>query len=218
MAKKEKLLVCDALDERDALRKKINNQIMSAQFVGSKRIKDNKVNGVKTKEEFESEATSTLQSIKDNIDRYNRLDVAITQANATVEIETRSGVKMTRAAAIALRRTISGDGSSDFDAMLIAVLSKQRDMAVTTVQALNKKADTETENYKMNLTGRDGNKKLSEDEVQMVEKLTADLYGELIDPIKVETELKTLVDKHDALVKELDSAIKVSNATTYVEF
>ena len=52
----------------------------------------------------------------------------------------------------------------------------------------------------------------------MVEKLTADLYGELIDPIKVETELKTLVDKHDALVKELDSAIKVSNATTYVEF
>lgn len=218
MAKKEKLLVCDALDERDALRKKITNQIMSAQFVGSKRVKDTKVNGVKTKEEFESEATSTLQSIKDNIDRYNRLDVAITQANATVEIETRSGVKMTRAAAIALRRTISGDGSSDFDAMLIAVLTKQRDIAVTNVQALNRKADTETENYKMNLTGRDGNKKLSEDEVQMVEKLTADLYGELIDPIKVETELKALVDKHDALVKELDSAIKVSNATTYVEF
>lgn len=213
----EKLLVCDALDERDFLRKKINTAISDLKLVGSKRIKDNKV-GVSSKEEFEKEAKSQYQSVKDLIDRYNRLDTAITLANATTEIETRSGVKMTRAAAISMRKSIFGNSDTDFVGSLIYVMQRQYDAAVTNIALLNKKADSELENYKNNLTSKSDNKALSEEQIEMCEKLTADLHGDLVDPIKIEEQISKLSEEHNTLKKELDSAIKVSNATTYVEF
>ena len=65
---------------------------------------------------------------------------------------------------------------------------------------------------------RDNSKTLKEEEVAAIEKLTADLYGELVDPIGIKDKLDALREEHDTLAKELDSAIKISNATTYVEF
>lgn len=214
----EKLLVCDALDERDFLRKKIISAINSVRLVGSKRIKDTKVNGVMTKDEFEKSATSDFQSINDLIDRYNRLDTAITQANAVTEIKTRSGVVMTRAAAISLRKSLFGCDDTDFIGNLIYTMQKQFDKAVSEVALLNKKADSELENYKNNLTSKSDSKPLSNEQIEMCEKLTADLHGEFIDPIGIEKKIAEMSEEHNALKKELDSAIKVSNATTYVEF
>lgn len=213
----ERLLVCDALDERDFLRKKITSAISSLKLVGSKRIKDAKV-GVTSKEEFENSAKSDYQSVNDLIDRYNRLDTAITLSNATTEIETRSGVKMTRAAAISMRKSIFGNEDTDFVGNLIYTMQKQYDYAVSNVSLLNKKADSELENYKNNLTSKSDAKALSQEQIEMCEKLTADLHGELVDPIKIEEQINKLSEGHNALKKELDSAIKVSNATTYVEF
>lgn len=214
----EKLLVCDALDERDFLRKKIIASINSARFVGSKRIKDAKVNGVTDKDDFEKSALSDFQSIKDLIDRYNRLDTAIILANATTEIETRSGVKMTRAAAISLRKSLFNSENTDFVGELLCTMKRQFDKAVSEVTLLNKKADSELENYKNNLTSKSDSKALSQEQIEMCEKLTADLHGELIDPIKIEEQIVDMSEKHNALKKELDSAIKVSNALNYVEF
>jgi hypothetical protein len=214
----EKLLVCDALDERDFLRKKIITAIKTTKFVGSKRIKDAKVNGITVKEEFESEAKSNYQSITDLIDRYNRLDTAITQANAVTEIETRSGKKMTRASAISLRKALFySDSDSDFTGSLIREMQLQLNNAVSSVANMNRKADTELESYKSSLTSKDS-KSLTEDQIDMCEKLTADLHGELIDPLGIEKKIAELSESYNALKKELDSAIKVSNATTYVEF
>ena len=213
----EKLLVCDALDERDLLRKKIMSSINKLKLVSAKRIKDNKV-GVILKEEFEQTAKSEYQSVRDLIDRYNRLDTAITLANATTEIETRSGVKMTRAAAISMRKSFFTNEGTDFIGYLLQTMQFQHDTAIGNVAALNKKADLELENYKNNLTSKADNKALSQEQLEMCEKLTADLHGELVDPIKIDEQINKLKDEHDTLKKELDTAIKVSNATTYVEF
>lgn len=213
----ERLLVCDALDERDFLRKKIISSINSLKLVGSKRIKDTKV-GVNSREEFEKAAKSDYQSVNDLINRYNRLDTAIILANATTEIETRSGVRMTRAAAISMRKSIFENSDTDFTGFLLQTMQFQYDTAVSNVTLLNKKADSELENYKNNLTSKSDNKALNQEQIEMCEKLTADLHGELVDPIKIEEQISKLSEEHNALKKELDSAIKVSNATTYVEF
>ena len=213
----EKLLVCDALDERDLLRKKINTAISKLKLVGAKRIKDNKI-GVSSKEEFEQTARAEYQSVNDLISRYNRLDTAITLANATTEIETRSGVRMTRAAAISMRKSFSSSEGTDFTGFLLQTMQYQYDSAVSSVVVLNKKADSELENYKNNLTSKSDAKALSQEQIEMCEKLTADLHGELVDPIKIEEQISKLRDDYDTLKKELDTAIKVSNATTYVEF
>lgn len=218
----EKLLTNDALDERDFLRKKINRGIEKGRFVGSKRIKDKKVEAVPVAD-FTKDVVSDYQSVTDMIRRYQALDVAIIQANAMTKITTRSGREMTRAEAIALRRSLNSGimgrpGELDFMGQLIGKMEQQYAQATTAVQNYNQKADAELENYKTSFAGRDNSKTLNDEEIAAIEKLTADLYGELVDPIGIKDKLDALREEHDTLAKELDSAIKISNATTYVEF
>ena len=219
MAEKERLVVCDALDERDFLRKKIMREIEEAKFVGSHKLKDTKVGGKASKAEFEKEAKSSYSRIKDLISRYQRLDIALTLSNATTDITTRSGKTMTRAAAIALRKQLLGNSTkdSDFTGALIEKIRTQYEEAQVAVARLNSNADAQAEKFKDNLTNKETGK-LDEDSLKAVNKLVEDQYGELVDPLDMTNELKKLVDDYDNLVKELESAIKVSNATTYVEF
>lgn len=221
MAKKtEQMLVCNALDERDFLRKKIISAINSASFIACKRVKDEKVRttGYTDPKTFESEAKSTYQSITDMIDRYNRLDTAITLANASTDIKLSDGTVMTRAAAISMRKALVGDTSTDFTGKLINVLERQFASVSATANELNAKADRELEQYKDNMTSGDKAKELTPAVTQTLESLVADNRADIIDPIGVEKEIKKLEDKYETLKKELDSAIKVSNATTFVEF
>ena len=226
MAKKEKedvkesLVTCDALDERDFLRKKIISDIKTAHFIGSKRIKDKSVDSRWSKEEFEKAAESSYSRIMDLIDRYQRLDAAITLANATEEIETKSGRKMTRAAAIALRKQLAGTSAKDCDFIgcLIDTLTSQLNAANLAVAKMNNVADAQLDTYVNNLTSNDSNRKLSEEELSLLDGMVADLYGEFVDPIKVQDKLDKLQSDYDSLCKELDSAIKISNASTTVEF
>lgn len=221
MAKKtERMLVCNALDERDFLRKKIISAINSTYFIACKRVKDDKVRttGYTDPKTFENEAKSSYQSITDMIDRYTRLDTAITLANASTEIKLSDDTVMTRAAAISMRKALVGDTSTDFTGRLISVLERQFASVSATANELNAKADRELEQYKDNMTSGDKAKELTPAVTQTLESLVADNRADIIDPIGVEKEIKKLEDKYETLKKELDSAIKVSNATTFVEF
>lgn len=223
MAKKtERMLVCNALDERDFLRKKIISAINSTYFIVCKRVKDDKVRttGYTDPKTFENDAKSSYQSITDMIDRYTRLDTAITLANASTEIKLSDDTVMTRAAAISMRKALVlvGDTSIDFTGRLISVLERQFASVSATANELNAKADRELEQYKNNMTSGDKAKELTPAVTQTLESLVADNRADIIDPIGVEKEIKKLEDKYETLKKELDSAIKVSNATTFVEF
>lgn len=221
MAKKtERMLVCNALDERDFLRKKIISAINSTYFIACKRVKDDKVRttGYTDPKTFENEAKSSYQSITDMIDRYTRLDTAITLANASTEIKLSDDTVMTRAAAISMRKALVGGTSTDFTGRLISVLERQFASVSATANELNAKADRELEQYKDNMTSGDKAKELTPAVTQTLESLVADNRADIIDPIGVEKEIKKLEDKYETLKKELDSAIKVSNATTFVEF
>lgn len=221
MAKKtERMLVCNALDERDFLRKKIISAINSTYFIACKRVKDDKVRttGFTDPKTFENEAKSSYQSITDMIDRYTRLDTAITLANASTEIKLSDDTVMTRAAAISMRKALVGDTATDFTGRLISVLERQFASVSATANELNAKADRELEQYKDNMTSGDKAKELTPTVTQTLESLVADNRADIIDPIGVEKEIKKLEDKYETLKKELDSAIKVSNATTFVEF
>lgn len=217
---KEQMLVCNALDERDFLRKKIISAINEAQFIACKRVKDEKVRttGYTDPETFKKEAQSTYQSITDMIDRYNRLDTAITLANASTEIKLSDNTTMTRAAAISMRKALVSDTTTDFTGRLINTLERQFTNVSAQANELNAKADRELEQYKDNMTSGDKAKELTPEVSKTLESLVADNRADIIDPIGVEKEIKKLEDKYETLKKELDSAIKVSNATTFVEF
>ena len=109
MANEIRLLVKQALDERDLLNKKINDKIMSAVFVDVvKHNVETVLNRRIDRETFQKEAQSTYQQINDLIERYKNIEVAIVESNANTFIETSYG-KFSIPAAIALRNRLRGD-------------------------------------------------------------------------------------------------------------
>ena len=123
MANETKLLVTQALDERDLLVKKINDKIHTATLADViKHNEDTVYNRRLTREEFQKEAESAYQQICDLIERYNRLEAAIVESNANTFIETSYG-RFSVAGAITLRNRMRGDvkygGAADFESTLL---------------------------------------------------------------------------------------------------
>ena len=78
-----KLLITQALDERDLLVKKINSKIERIDFVdGKKRNEEKVIQQVITKEEFSKKVKTSYQQIQDLIKRYQKIDEAIITSNA----------------------------------------------------------------------------------------------------------------------------------------
>ena len=114
----EKMLVTQALDERDLLVKKIADKIAKASFVDTIKPNEDKVFAKRTsKEEYAKEAESAYQQITDLIDRFQKIDAAIVASNANMEITTSYGI-FTVAGAIALRRPLE-DVSTDIRMIVI---------------------------------------------------------------------------------------------------
>lgn len=117
----EKMLVTQALDERDLLVKKIGDKIAKIKLVDCKRKNEEKTVGQRlTAEEFCKQASASYQQIMDLIDRYQRIDAAIIASNASSFVETSVG-KMSLACAISMRsRLKSGKAKGiNFEQQLI---------------------------------------------------------------------------------------------------
>ena len=107
----EKMLVTQALDERDLLVKKINDKIAKASFVDTIKPNEPKVFAKKMdQEEYAKEAESAFQQINDLITRFQKIDAAIVESNANTEIKTSYGI-FTVAGAISLRSRLRGMGA-----------------------------------------------------------------------------------------------------------
>ena len=166
----DKLLVTQALDERDLLVKKIADKIAKASFVDTVKPNEEKVYAKRVdRETYAKEAAAAYQQITDLIGRFQKIDAAIVASNAKTMITTSYGT-FTVAGAISLRGRLRGtdayDGDADFEGLL------QHKLENTT---------------------------------------------ELVDPLDVKKKLESLKEKSDTLLTELDTQIKVSNATTFVE-
>lgn len=217
----EKMLVTKALDERDLLKKRISDAISKSKLVSTKRTNDTKVSSGVSVNDFETEAKAQLQRITDLIDRYERLDSAILLANATEEIEV-AGKKMTRASAINLRKSLVNKGirqlsDTDFRGMLISRMTDNLRDAKESIARTQSEANSQREILTNNISSSE-KKELTPDALQGINTYCENLVSVLVDPVNVESKLEELVAERDALISNLESAIKISNATTYVEF
>ena len=217
----EKMLVTKALDERALLKKRISDAISKAKLVSTKRPNDTKVSSGVSVNDFETEAKAQLQRIMDLIVRYERLDSAILIANATEEIEV-AGKKMTRASAINLRkslvnRSIRSLSDTDFRGMLISRMTDNLCDAKEHIARTQSVADKQREVMTSNISSNE-KKELTTDALQGIDTYCENLVSVLVDPVNVEDKLGELTAERDELISNLESAIKISNATTYVEF
>lgn len=216
----EKMLVTQALDERDLLVKKIADKIDRASFVDTIKPNEEKVYAKRIgKEEYAKEAESAFQQIVDLIDRFQKIDAAIVDSNAKTEITTSYGT-FTVAGAISLRSRLRGlgayEGEADFEGRLQDKLKSEYDERVRFCDAKNSQLQVTAESMRLSILGKDSKTK-DEKPLGVVEAYVKENTTELVDPLDVKKKLETLEEKRNTLLTELDTQIKVSNATTFIE-
>lgn len=217
----ERMLVTQALDERDLLVKKINDKICKASFVDT--IKPNVelvYNKRIKKEEFNQAASSAYQQIMDLITRFQTIDAAIINSNANTRITTSYGT-YTVAATISLRSRMKNMGAYDneanFEDRLRNKLMQEYSSRVCVCDKENAKLKETADSMRLSILGKDT--KVKEDKpLAVVDAYIKENTTELVDPLSVEKLTAKLDEKRDKLLSELDTQIKVSNATTFIEF
>ena len=227
----ETILMTKALDERDLLRKKIRQKIGSTRFIDCrKNNEENVIKGACGREDFRKEAESSYQSIMDNIRRYEKLDAAIIASNAEAKIVTSYG-EYTVAAAIALRARLKGMAkvsvdhdfdrftqTNDFESELAEEMERQYIEMIKTVDGRNAALEQTAETMRLGILGKDGRGKEDGSALEVVKTYVAENKTGLEDPLSLRKKVDALKQRHDTLLSELDTGIKVSNATTFITF
>ena len=216
----EKMLVTQALDERDLLVKKIADKIEKASFIDTIKPNEDKVFEKRiSKEEYAKEAEAAYQQIVDLIDRFQKIDAAIVASNAKTEITTSYGT-FTVAGAISLRSRLRGMGAyddmADFEGKLQRKMTFEYNEKVRFCDLKNSQLQSTAEEMRLSILGRD-TKNRDEKPLGVVEAYVKENTTELVDPLDVKKKLEALEEKRSTLLTELDTQIKVSNATTFIE-
>lgn len=211
-----KLLITQALDERDLLVKKINSKIERIDFVdGKKRNEEKVIQQVITKEEFCKKVKTSYQQIQDLIKRYQKIDEAIITSNANTYIETSFGTYSV-AVALSMRNRLRGLNAMDFETILRNKMEENYYEVLELKDLRNRRLEEDAEKMRLSILGKDGKYK-DDKPLSVVDDYISENTVELIDPLNVLDEIESLKDKHTTLLSELETKIKISNATTFIE-
>lgn len=211
-----KLLITQALDERDLLVKKINSKIERIDFVdGKKRNEEKVIQQVITKEEFCKKVKTSYQQIQDLIKRYQKIDEAIITSNANTYIETSFGTYSV-AVALSMRNRLRELNAMDFETILRNKMEENYYEVLELKDLRNRRLEEDAEKMRLSILGKDGKYK-DDNPLSVVDAYISENTVELIDPLNVLDEIESLKDKHTTLLSELETKIKISNATTFIE-
>ena len=208
----EKMLVTQALNELKTLDSRIMRAINSATFVTSAKICENNVTSNMSKEDFNKNTKADLQSIDDLINRRKNIKAAIVLSNA-VTMVTVANVEMTRAAAIERKTSI------EYERSLLRQMKNQYLTAQQKVNTKNTEMEAAIERLVATAFGKDSKTNIKSDDYSAI----ADPYKEknewgLVDPIDILSQITKREEEIDAFINEVDSALQISNCTTYIEF
>ena len=127
---------------------------------------------------------------------------------------------MTVAAGISLRnrlRSFNGyDIDTDFETTLLMRMQEEYAKQLEFMEAKNKQLQTTAEEMRLSILGKDTKSK-DDKPLEVVETYVKENTVELVDPLSILKKIETLKEKKDTLLRELDTQIKVSNATTFID-
>ena len=83
-------------------------------------------------------------------------------------------------------------------------------------ESKNKQLQVTAEGMRLSILGKD-NRVKDDKPLEVVEAYVRENTSEVIDPLDVQKKIVKLQEKRNALLTELDTQIKVSNATTFIE-
>ena len=126
----------------------------------------------------------------------------------------------TVAGAISLRSRLRGLGAyeddADFEGNLQSKMQAEYNERVRFCDNKNSQLQLTAENMRLSILGKDSKTK-DDKPLHVVEAYVKENTTELVDPLDVKKKLEVLEEKRSTLLTELDTQIKVSNATTFIE-
>lgn len=135
------------------------------------------------------------------------------------EVNTSYGT-FTVAGAISLRSRLRGmdayDGEADFEGRLKNKLNNEYSERVQFCDMKNGQLQSTAESMRLSILGRDAKAK-DDKPLGVVDAYMKENTTELVDPLDVKKKVDMLEEKRNILLTELDTQIKVSNATTFIE-
>ena len=206
------MLVTQALNELKTLDSRIMRAINNATFVAPAKICEKNVISNMSKEDFNANAKSDLQSIDDLINRRKNIKAAIVASNA-VTMVTVAGVEMTVAAAIERKTSI------EYEKSLLRQMKNQYLNSKQRVDVKNTEMEAAIERLVATAFGKDSKTNIKSDDYSAI----ADPYKEknewaLVDPIDVLNQITKREEEIDMFLSSVDSQLQISNCTNYIEF
>lgn len=207
------MLITQALDERDLLKKKITDAIKYNNFVSvKKKNKTVDINNADVQKVTE-DIKSSYQSVNDMIKRYCTIIQKIAESNAKTFI-TINDKEMTISAAISIIKDINN--GDFFMKNLQNKLEKDFANASDTIRRNNNTVEQNKNTLLNGLIGRNDSKTATDKEVELVNATVDGDYAEFIDPLDINAEITKLREYNLSLKANILSAIKISNATTVI--
>jgi hypothetical protein len=205
------MTVHEALVEIKTNIRRISSAIMSTTFCAANRQNAKKVNGVDL-DVFRKEVKSNFDSVLDLIRRTDAMKKAISLSNASTYV-TVGDERMSVAEALYAMK----DGCGDKE-RLIMQMTSQLTNARNLIESENgDKLDQKLENF---INASYGSKdKINSSEIEALsETFRTNNSFVLIDPVNVSEQIKKLQAEVDKFRTNVDSALQISNATTFIEF
>ena len=204
----EKMLVTVALNELKLLDSRIIKEIDRGSFISSAKKSSPKVSPAMSKEEFIEEAKSKFNSVKDLIERRAKIKAAIVDSNAKTEVEI-DGVKMTRADAIERKSSIN------YEKLMLNELN----IHTAKVNSSNYEVDNKIDSLVQAAYGKEGKNNIKQEDYDAIAKPYREANEwDIVDPLNLKDVIEEMEKRIDGFESNVDSALQISNCTTYIEF
>lgn len=208
----EKMLVTVALNELKLLDSRIIKEIDRGSFISSAKKSSPKVSPTMSKEEFIEEAKSKFNSVKDLIERRAKIKAAIVDSNAKTEVEI-DGVKMTRADAIERKSSIN------YEKLMLNELKDQLNIHTAKVNSSNYEVDNKIDSLVQAAYGKEGKNNIKQEDYDAIAKPYREANEwDVVDPLNLKDVIEEMEKRIDGFESNVDSALQISNCTTYIEF
>ncbi len=105
---------------------------------------------------------------------------------------------------------------ADFERCLYEKMKDELDQRLLVIESKNKQLESTAESMRLSILGKDTKAK-DDKPLEVVTAYVNENTAELVDPLDVQKKVEEIKEKRDKLLAELDTQIKVSNATTFIE-
>lgn len=203
----------EGLNEINLLNSRIEKSTRNISDLTAIVIGERNPSGFKSKEEFENNAKSSLDSVMALIDRRTKIKNAIIQANATIEVEV-DGVKMFLAEAINMKTYIQAKRQ------LLNTISSNYNQNVRRFDQLEQDYQEKLNNHLQVVFSAKGNetKDLAKNNQAVVDAYAKNNKPTLLDPVGVSEKIKVLIEEIEGFENKIDFVLTRANITNDISF